>query len=41
MGNENIGIIVKIDIPSLPQLLVPRHCGKLEDILLHFYKNQE
>lgn len=38
---ENIGITVKIDIPSLAQLLVPRHCGNLEDILLHFYKNQE
>lgn len=33
MYSENIGIAVKIYIPSLPQLLVLGHCGKLENIL--------
>ena len=41
MGNENTGITIKINIPSFPQLLAPRHCGRLEDTLLHFYKNRE
>lgn len=41
MHDENTAIAVKTDIPSLPHLLVPRHCGKLQDILLHFYKNPE
>lgn len=41
MHSENIGITVKIYIPSLPQLLVSRRCGKLEDILSYFYENQE
>lgn len=41
MDNENTAITVKTDIPYLPHLLVPKHCGKLQGILLHFYKNPE
>lgn len=41
MHSENTGITVQMYIPSLPQLLVPRHCGKLEDILSYFYESQE
>lgn len=41
MHSENIGIAVKIYIPSLPQLLLPRHSSKLEDIPSYFYENQE
>lgn len=41
MYSENIGIAIKIYIPSLPQLLVPRHSSKLEDIPWYLYENQK